>query len=149
MWMALVCPQFDLLGCKKGAELAQIRQRMNLWAFQVPACSERTVQCGAVPGQECRTNVTRRVAFLGLGMASVAAPVVVRPENSWALLPDDDDADLVQKAKASRQRKIQVCITCSLMWIFLQIGSTRLFRIDGLAKRLPSEPSFLLFAGRA
>lgn len=89
----------------------------NLLVLQAPVCSKRTVNCCAVPSHESHVNPTRRVALLGLGLASISAANLAKPDRSWALLPDDDDADLVQKAKASRQRKIQVRTVYALMWI--------------------------------
>lgn len=49
---------------------------------------------------------TRRATLLGFGMAA-AAQLVVPPNTAWALLPDDDDAELVEKAKAARQERIK------------------------------------------
>ncbi|GMH43011.1 hypothetical protein BSKO_10933 [Bryopsis sp. KO-2023] len=50
---------------------------------------------------------TRRVALLGLGLAAFPAVQMTNPKNALALLPDDDDADLVEKAKAARQERIK------------------------------------------
>ena len=33
--------------------------------------------------------------------------MLVGAEKSWALLPDDDDVDLLSKAKAKRQQRLQ------------------------------------------
>lgn len=73
-------------------------------------CNVRPVRCKVdAENVSSAQSVSKRGVLVGLGMAAVLAIDVVKPSTSWALLPDDDDVDLVQKAKASRQRKLQVC----------------------------------------
>jgi len=49
--------------------------------------------------------VTRRAALAGALL--VPATVALVPFPSWALLPDDDDSELIEKARASRSRRLE------------------------------------------
>jgi hypothetical protein len=41
-----------------------------------------------------------------LGAVLLAAPLVSGPQ-AWALIPNDDDEEMVEKAKANRQKRLQ------------------------------------------
>lgn len=62
----------------------------------------RNVQCRAV--QVDSSASSRRQALAGL---SLATGLALLPSRAWALIPDEEDEEMLEKAKANRQKRLQ------------------------------------------
>lgn len=62
----------------------------------------RNVQCRAVKVDSSASS--RRQALAGLSLATVLA---LLPSRAWALIPDEEDEEMLEKAKANRQKRLQ------------------------------------------
>lgn len=62
----------------------------------------RNVQCRAVKVDSSASS--RRQALAGL---SLATGLALLPNRAWALIPDEEDEEMLEKAKANRQKRLQ------------------------------------------
>jgi hypothetical protein len=62
----------------------------------------RNVQCRAVKVDNRASS--RRQALAGL---SLATGLALLPNRAWALIPDEEDEEMLEKAKANRQKRLQ------------------------------------------
>jgi hypothetical protein len=62
----------------------------------------RNVQCRAVKVDSSASS--RRQALAGL---SLTTGLALLPNKAWALIPDEEDEEMLEKAKANRQKRLQ------------------------------------------
>eukprot|EP00775_Hariotina_reticulata_P003647 gene3647-3908_t len=71
--------------------------------FQATRPTSRRVMCQAISANNADA-VSRRAAlsasFIGVGALLVSVP------NAWALIPDEEDEEMLESAKANRQRRL-------------------------------------------
>ncbi|CAD7695388.1 unnamed protein product [Ostreobium quekettii] len=98
------------IGCQASAPLATgspfARQQPSAppRPQAAPRRSSGTLPADADLSGEGDASITRRSL---LGSALIAPALLAAAAPSWALLPDDDDTDLIEKAKGRRQQRIQ------------------------------------------
>lgn len=66
---------------------------------------QQTVRCSCVQNTERNVAIGRRGAILGAGLVSLVQFMAV-PMPAHALIPDDDDEDMIEKAKANRKKRL-------------------------------------------
>jgi hypothetical protein len=60
----------------------------------------RNVQCHVVKAE---STSSRRQA---LGMSLLTTGLTLLPNNAWALIPDEEDEEMLERAKANRQKRL-------------------------------------------
>jgi hypothetical protein len=66
---------------------------------------QTTVVCSCAQKNEIHVSIGRRGAVVGAGVMSLVQLMSV-PMPAHALIPDDDDEDMIEKAKANRKKRL-------------------------------------------
>eukprot|EP00878_Enallax_costatus_P002138 GHUV01002306.1.p1 GENE.GHUV01002306.1~~GHUV01002306.1.p1 ORF type:complete len:218 (+),score=65.23 GHUV01002306.1:62-715(+) len=71
-------------------------------AFRSARPQTRTISCHAVKSEAAAESLSRRAALTASFLAT--APLFV--PKAWALIPDEEDEELLERAKANRQKRL-------------------------------------------